>query len=129
MRSLVMLKSRLAGGYPPGYHNLDVNMFAGSIQPRKHGREGSGFRLLNQEDVTENMAQISKRRLESREKYSEELIKIEGEETFHGTQQFLSMVHTLANEKRLSRLAFACAKTRQVIEENPTDVFSVFTPR
>ena len=36
MRSLVMLKSRLGGGYPPGYHNLDVNMFAGSIQPRKH---------------------------------------------------------------------------------------------
>jgi ubiquinone/menaquinone biosynthesis C-methylase UbiE len=73
--------------------------------------KASGFRLLTQEDVTENMAQISKRRLESREKHLQDLIKIEGEETFHGTQRFLSMVHTLANEKRLSRLAYVCEKT------------------
>jgi ubiquinone/menaquinone biosynthesis C-methylase UbiE len=73
--------------------------------------KASGFRLLTREDVTENMAQISKRRRDSRDKHSEELTKIEGEETFNGTQRFLSMVHTLASEKRLSRLAFVCEKT------------------
>jgi SAM-dependent methyltransferase len=73
--------------------------------------KATGLRLLTREDVTENMAQISKRRLDSREKHSQELIKIEGEETFHGVQRFFSMVHTLANEKRLSRLAFVCEKT------------------
>jgi SAM-dependent methyltransferase len=70
----------------------------------------SGFELLAREDVTENMALVSKRRRDSREKHSRELVKIEGEDTFNGTQRFLSMVHTLANEKRLSRLAFVCEK-------------------
>ena len=46
---------------PPGYHNLDVNMFAGSIQPRKHGREGrrncvllasTGNRRLRTDNIT-----------------------------------------------------------------------------
>jgi SAM-dependent methyltransferase len=70
----------------------------------------SGFKLLNREDVTGNMALVSKRRLDSRERHSDELTKIEGEETFNGTQRFLSTVHTLASERRLSRLAFVCEK-------------------
>jgi len=69
-----------------------------------------GFKLLTQEDITENMAQISKRRRDSREKHAEELIKIEGEELFSGTQRFLAMVHTLSSERRLSRSAFICEK-------------------
>jgi ubiquinone/menaquinone biosynthesis C-methylase UbiE len=72
--------------------------------------KASGFELLTREDVTENMAQISKRRRDSRDKHSEELIKVEGEETFTGTQRFLSMVHTLAGERRLSRFVFVCEK-------------------
>ncbi len=70
----------------------------------------SGFGLLSREDVTENMSEMSKRRRDAREKHSKELIQIEGEETFNGTQRFFSMVHTLAREKRLSRIAFVCEK-------------------
>lgn len=72
--------------------------------------QASDFRLSNREDVTENMSEMSKRRLDSREKHSRELIQIEGEETFKGTQRFFSMVHTLASERRLSRVAFVCEK-------------------
>jgi ubiquinone/menaquinone biosynthesis C-methylase UbiE len=72
--------------------------------------QASGFELLTREDVSENMAQISKRRHDSREKHSNELIQIEGKETFDGAQRFLAMVHTLARERRLSRIAFVCEK-------------------
>jgi ubiquinone/menaquinone biosynthesis C-methylase UbiE len=75
--------------------------------------QASGFDLLTREDVTENMAQISKRRRDSREKHSKELIQIEGKETFDGTQRFLAMVHTLASERRLSRIAFVCEKSNK----------------
>jgi ubiquinone/menaquinone biosynthesis C-methylase UbiE len=73
--------------------------------------DASGFKLLTQDDVTRNMSQISKRRRDSREKHAEELIKIEGKETFAGTQEFLTMVHTLASEQRLSRYAYVCEKS------------------
>lgn len=72
--------------------------------------KASGFGLLIREDVTENMSEMSKRRLDSREKRSRDLIQIEGEETFKGTQRFFSMVHTLARERRLSRIAFVCER-------------------
>ncbi len=75
----------------------------------------SGFRLLAREDVTENMSEISERRRDSREKHSKELIQIEGKETFDGTQRFLSMVHILARERRLSRIAFVCKKSSHPI--------------
>jgi SAM-dependent methyltransferase len=74
--------------------------------------KASGFRVLAREDVTENMSEMSRRRRDSRQKHIGELIQIEGEETFKGTQRFFSMVHTLARERRLSRFAFVCKKMR-----------------
>jgi len=72
--------------------------------------KASGFGISTREDVTENMAEISNRWRDSRENHARDLIQIEGEETFKGTQRFFSMVHTLAREKRLSRVAFVCKK-------------------
>lgn len=66
----------------------------------------AGFELLRREDVTENIAQISKRRYDVRAKRSADLITIEGETTFAGSQRFLAVVHTLSSERRLSRYAF-----------------------
>jgi hypothetical protein len=46
----------------------------------------------------------------SREKHREDLIQIEGEERFEGLQRFLSTVHVLTREQRLSRFVFLVAK-------------------
>jgi 2-polyprenyl-3-methyl-5-hydroxy-6-metoxy-1,4-benzoquinol methylase len=72
--------------------------------------KASGFELLLKEDATENVAQVSKRRHDARHKRKEDLITIEGEETFDGTQRFLYMVYTLASERRLSRFVFLARK-------------------
>lgn len=69
----------------------------------------AGLGLERQENATENMALISQRRHDARMHAREELLVIEGEDTFEGQQRFLAMVHTLASERRLSRFAFlAC---------------------
>jgi SAM-dependent methyltransferase len=70
----------------------------------------AGFDLLRREDVTGNAAEISQRRHEARAKRRGELIKIEGEATFAGVQQFLFVAHRLASERRLSRFVFVAAK-------------------
>jgi len=71
------------------------------------------FDLVMREDVTENMAEISKRRHNARQKRRKELIQIEDEETFEGQQQFLSMAHRLADERRLSRFVFVVRKMKE----------------
>lgn len=68
--------------------------------------EEAGFELIRCEDVTENEAKVSKRWYDARAKWRDELLKIEGEKTFEGLQKFLSVVHTLSSERRLSRFVF-----------------------
>jgi SAM-dependent methyltransferase len=70
----------------------------------------AGFRLIRCEEVTENIEQTSKRWHASRQKHREDLIQIEGEERFHGLQKFLSTVHQLTSERRLSRFVFVVEK-------------------
>jgi len=65
-----------------------------------------GFELLLREDVTQNVVQVSKRLYDARSKRKDDLVKIEGEETFRGMQRFYSMVQKLASERRLSRFVF-----------------------
>jgi SAM-dependent methyltransferase len=72
--------------------------------------EGAGFELLRCEDVTENEANVSRRWHEARAKRRDDLLKIEGERTFLGLQQFLSVVHILSSERRLSRFVFVACK-------------------
>jgi hypothetical protein len=70
----------------------------------------AGFKLIRCEDVTGNIEMTSGRWYASRQKHREDLIQIEGEERFEGLQIFLSMVHTLTSERRLSRFVFLVEK-------------------
>lgn len=68
--------------------------------------EQAGFRLVRQEDVTENAARISGRWHRAREAHKGDLVRIEGEERFAGLQRFFEAVHRLTSERRLSRIAY-----------------------
>ncbi len=70
----------------------------------------AGFKLIRCEDVTGNIELTSGRWRASRQRHREDLIKIEGEERFDGLQKFLSTVHALTSERRLSRYVFLAEK-------------------
>jgi SAM-dependent methyltransferase len=72
--------------------------------------ELAGLQVERHEDVTENMAAISQRRYEARKHAHEELIALEGEQTYAGQQRFLAMVELLASERRLSRYVYLARK-------------------
>lgn len=71
----------------------------------------AGFKLIRCEDVTGNIELTSGRWHVSRQKHREDLIRIEGEERFEGLQKFLSTVHKLTSERRLSRFVFLAEKS------------------
>jgi hypothetical protein len=62
-----------------------------------------GLRLLRCEDATLNIAKIAERRCSSRAERSKLLREIEGDETYNGQQEFLTVAARLAREGRLSR--------------------------
>jgi SAM-dependent methyltransferase len=70
----------------------------------------AGLKLLIHEDITENMAKVSKRWHDARLGHKKELAKMEGQENFEGLQRFLLTVHSLAAERRLSRFLFVSEK-------------------
>jgi SAM-dependent methyltransferase len=70
----------------------------------------AGFNLVQQEDVSENAARISGRWLESRARYRDKLLRIEGEERFEGLQNFFAAVQQLTEERRLSRIVYLVEK-------------------
>ena len=70
----------------------------------------AGFELVQQEDVSENAAMVSKRWHDSRERHKDALVQIEGEERFEGLQKFFAAVHQLASERRLSRIVYLVEK-------------------
>ena len=70
----------------------------------------AGLTLVHTLNVTDNSAVLSKRWYEARARRREELIKLEGEAEFEKTQRWLSVVHTQASERRLSRFAFVAQK-------------------
>jgi ubiquinone/menaquinone biosynthesis C-methylase UbiE len=72
----------------------------------------AGLRLLDHEDLTQNMAKVSKRWHDARRGHKKELVKMEGHENFEGLQRFLLTVHSLASERRLSRFLFVSEKIR-----------------
>ena len=73
--------------------------------------ESAGFRLVRQEDVTENAAAVSGRWLLARQNRRDALIGIEGEERFEGLQEFFAAVRSLTSERRLSRIAYLVEKS------------------
>jgi SAM-dependent methyltransferase len=72
--------------------------------------EQAGFRLVRQEDVTDNAALIADRWRRARHAHKEELLAIEGAERFEGLQRFFEAVHTLTSQRRLSRIAYLAEK-------------------
>jgi ubiquinone/menaquinone biosynthesis C-methylase UbiE len=72
--------------------------------------EQAGFKLTRCDDVTSNIEKTSGRWHASRQRHREDLIRIEGEERFDGLQMFLSTVHKLTSERRLSRFVFLVEK-------------------
>jgi SAM-dependent methyltransferase len=70
----------------------------------------AGFELVRTEDRTGAVAQASRRWHDSRAAHREDLLRIEGEETFEGLQRFVAIVHTLSSERRLSRYAFLATR-------------------
>lgn len=76
--------------------------------------ELAGFRLLSQHDVTGNAALVSGRWHRARERHRGELLGVEGREQFEGRQAFLAVVHRLASERRLSRVAYLAEKPERM---------------
>ena len=70
----------------------------------------AGFRLVRREDVTANATLTAGRWHASREKYRDDLLKIEGKERYDGLQKFFAAVHRLTGERRLSRIAYLVEK-------------------
>jgi ubiquinone/menaquinone biosynthesis C-methylase UbiE len=70
----------------------------------------AGFKDIQVSDVTENMASVSIKWKNAREKRKEQLLKIEEENQFLGLQSFLDMVHFLSSQKRLSRFMLVAFK-------------------
>jgi SAM-dependent methyltransferase len=70
----------------------------------------AGLTLVQTRNVTDNSAVLSKRWYQARARRRDELIQLEGEAEFEKTQRWLSIVHTQASERRLSRFAFVAQK-------------------
>jgi SAM-dependent methyltransferase len=68
--------------------------------------EDAGFRTVRVEDATDSMSRISGRWRDARARREDLLRRFEGDAKYEDLQRFLSMVHTVASERRLSRFAF-----------------------
>ncbi|HET7714552.1 MAG TPA: methyltransferase domain-containing protein [Bauldia sp.] len=73
----------------------------------------AGFRLVRHEDVTDNEVLTSARWIAARERHRDDLIAIEGADTYMGTQDFLQTVHALSASRRLSRHLFVAQRSSE----------------
>jgi SAM-dependent methyltransferase len=84
-----------------------IGIFVLSLLEEDHRLlDQAGFDLLRSDDSTDNVATVARRWLEARAVRRQELEEDEGPTAFQGMQQFLTIVHTLAAERRLSRYTF-----------------------
>ncbi len=70
----------------------------------------AGFTLLRADDLTASSEAIAKNWHDARERRRADLIRIEGETNFKGLQNFLSCVHRVSKDRRLSRYAYLAQK-------------------
>lgn len=68
--------------------------------------KAAGFQLERTADLTDAVAQVSRRWHAAREKWRPQLIQLETEAGYEAVQRFLAAVHVLASERRLSRIAY-----------------------
>jgi cyclopropane fatty-acyl-phospholipid synthase-like methyltransferase len=81
--------------------------------PASYDREviaNSGLRLIEFEDVTNNMAILAQKRGDARAARAEQLRAIEGDATFEAQQQFFAVATLIARERRLSRFVYVAEK-------------------
>ncbi len=79
----------------------------------------AGFDVLEAMDRTENMARMARRWFETREAHASDLRRVEGQATFDGQQTFFAVAARLAEERRLSRFAFAARAGKEVVRALP----------
>ena len=72
--------------------------------------EDAGFAVEQVRDVTDAEVAISKKWRDARAKRKDALVALEGADSFEGVQRFLEVVHTLVNERRLSRFMYLSSK-------------------
>jgi ubiquinone/menaquinone biosynthesis C-methylase UbiE len=72
--------------------------------------EGAGFTVERVEDLTASVSATSKRWHDARARRQDQLMAIEGSDTYEDLQRFLSTVHRLSAEGRLSRFAYLTRK-------------------
>jgi SAM-dependent methyltransferase len=70
----------------------------------------AGFRLVQQEDGSDNAAKVSGRWHDARRRHEGELRKLEGDQRFEGLQRFLATVRRLTSERRLTRTVYLVEK-------------------
>ncbi|MBT8401947.1 MAG: class I SAM-dependent methyltransferase [Rhodothermia bacterium] len=71
--------------------------------------KSAGFEILRRENRTSNMADVAERWRHARGRRENDLRRAEGDADFDGQQLFFSVCAKLANERRLSRIAY-CAR-------------------
>jgi ubiquinone/menaquinone biosynthesis C-methylase UbiE len=79
--------------------------------------EVAGFQLLSAENLTQSATEISKRWWNARSQRKDDLIRLEGESTYSGLQNFLACVHAVSREGRLSRFLYSASKPANPISE------------
>lgn len=72
--------------------------------------EQARFNVREIEDVTDAVASVSRRWHDARAKRRQRLTAVEGDEAFDGVQRFLTAVHVLSRERRLSRHMYLADK-------------------
>lgn len=73
--------------------------------------QACGFDLVEVEDVTANIALISARWLEAREKRRIAVIEAEGAEAYEGQVEFSRVTNALSSSRRLSRFVFLARRS------------------
>lgn len=70
----------------------------------------AGLELITAEDATINVAAVAGRWLAARAARQKPLRELEGDDGYHDTQEFLTMVELLARQRRLSRFVFVAER-------------------
>ncbi len=70
----------------------------------------AGFQLLSYEDLTESVVTVARRQAAAFEKYREEVVNSMGQEIYDGLTSSTAMAETLADQKRLIRIAYLARK-------------------
>jgi SAM-dependent methyltransferase len=72
--------------------------------------ENAGFGVRHRADHTENMATVAARWAKARAEHETDLRRVEGDADFEGQQTFFEVCARLAEERRLSRIAYCAVR-------------------